>query len=93
MNVHNMIFESLIKKCHMIDDRHRAKQAQLRLRAFEISLISESKSSEVADINLATSRSLVVNFEDDSMNLSIINARKRDSLTSEEKQHRLINNL
>ena len=93
MDVHNMTFESLIEKCHMIDGRHRAKQAQSRPRAFGTPPISGPKSPGVAGTNSATSRPLAANSGGDPMDLSVTNARKRGPLTPEEKQHRLINNL
>ena len=97
IDVRELSYEGLINKCHMIDGRLRAKQAATKARNFFPAVFGTPSSKPSYGNTAAPAPRAPVSHAPSSggepMDLSITNAKKRGSLTAEEKQHRLTNNL
>ena len=96
-DVRELSYEDLISKCHMIDGRHRVKQAATKARNFSPAVFgTPSPKPSYGNTVSSAPRAPVSHTSSpggEPMDISITNAKKRGSLTAEEKQHRLTNNL
>ncbi len=96
MNVSSLNYEQLIIKCQQLNSRYRVTvQNLLKSKAVihSVSVISTVFAYLVKYATLLTDLKATISSSKNLMNLSIINMKKRDSLTLEKHQHRMINHL
>lgn len=96
VNVESLTYEELIIKCQQLNSRYRAViQSTLKSKT-NISTFVVEYAASVYAAKFPVSSSVPVTATsslEDLMNLSTINLKKRDPLTLEERQHRMINHL
>ena len=96
MNVSSLNYEQLIIKCQQLNSRYRVTvQNLLKSKAVihSVSVISTVLAYLVKYATLSAGSKATISSSRNFMNLSIINMKKRDSLTLEKHQHRMINHL
>ncbi len=96
MNVSSLNYEQLIIKCQQLNSWYRVTvQNLLKSKAVihSVSVISTVLAYLVKYATLSTDLKATISSLKDLMNLSIINMKKRDSLTLKKHQHRIINHL
>jgi len=96
MNVSSLNYEQLIIKCQQLNSRYRVTVQNLfksKAVIHSVSVISTVLAYLVKYATLSTGSKATISSSRNLMNLSIINMKKRDSLTLEKHQHRMINHL
>ncbi len=96
MNVSSLNYEQLIIKCQQLNSRYRVTvQNLLKSKAVihSASVISTVLAYFVKYATSSTGSKATISSSRDLMNLSIVNMKKRGSLTFEKHQHRMINHL
>ncbi len=96
MNVSSLNYEQLIIKCQQLNSRYRVTvQNLLKSKAVihSASVISTVLAYFVKYATFSTGSKATTSSSRDLMNLSIVNMKKRGSLTLEKHQHRMINHL
>ncbi len=96
MNVSSLNYEQLIIKCQQLNSRYRVTvQNLLKSKAVihSVFVISTVFAYFVKYATSSTGLKATISSSKNFMNLSIINMKKRDSLTLKKHQHRMINHL
>ncbi len=96
MNVSSLNYKQLIIKCQQLNSRYRVTvQNLLKSKAVihSVSVIFTVLAYFVKYATFSTDSKATISSLRNLMNLSIINMKKRDSLTLEKHQHRMINHL
>ncbi len=96
MNVSSLNYEQLIIKCQQLNSRYRVTvQNLLKSKAVihSVSVTSTVFAYLVKYATFSAGSKATISSSRDFMNLSIVNIKKRDSLTFEKHQHRMINHL
>ena len=96
MNVSSLNYEQLIIKCQQLNSRYRVTvQNLLKSKAVihSVSVISTVFAYLFKYATFLTDLKATISSSRNLMNLSIINMKKRDSLTFKKHQHRMINHL
>jgi len=96
VNVSSLNYEQLIIKCQQLNSRYRVTVQNLPKPKAVIHSASVTPTVLAYPVKYATSPAgskATTSSPKNSMNLSIINMKKRDSLTPEKRQHRMINHL
>ena len=96
MNVSSLNYEQLIIKCQQLNSQYRVTvQNLLKSKAVihSVSVISTVLAYLVKYVTLSTDSKATISSLRNLMNLSIVNMKKRDSLTFEKHQHCMINHL
>ncbi len=96
MNVSSLNYEQLIIKCQQLNSRYRVTvQNLLKSKAVihSVSVISTVFAYLFKYATFLTGLKATISSSRNLMNLSIVNMKKRDSLTFKKHQHRMINHL
>ncbi len=96
MNVSSLNYEQLIIKCQQLNSRYRVTVQNLfksKAVIHSVSVISTVLAYLVKYATLSTGLKATISSSRNSMNLLIVNMKKRDSLIFEKHQHRMINHL
>ncbi len=96
VNVSSLNYEQLIIKCQQLNSRYRATVQNLpkpKAVIHPASVIPTVSAYLVKYATSSTGSEATTSGSGDPMNLSIVNMKKRDSLTPEERQHRMVNHL
>jgi len=96
MNVSSLNYEQLIIKCQQLNSRYRVTVQNLfksKAVIHSVSVISTVLAYFVKYATFSTDSKATISSSRNFMNLSIVNMKKRDSLTLEKHQHRMINHL
>jgi len=96
MNVSSLNYEQLIIKCQQLNSRYRVTVQNLFKSKAVIHSVSVTSTVLTYLVKYATSSTgskATISSSKNLMNLSIVNMKKRDSLTLEKHQHRMINHL
>ncbi len=96
VNVSSLNYEQLIIKCQQLNSRYRATVQNLPKSKAVIhpaSVISTVPAYPVKYATPPAGSEATTSGPEDLMNLSVVNMKKRGPLTSEKRQHRMINHL
>ena len=96
MNVSSLNYEQLIIKCQQLNSRYRVTvQNLLKSKAVihSVFVISTVLAYLVKYATFSTGLKATILSSRNLMNLSIVNIKKRDSLTLKKRQHRMVNHL
>jgi len=96
VNVSSLNYEQLIIKCQQLNSRYRVTVQNLfksKAVIHSVSVTSTVLAYLVKYATLPAGSKATISGPRNLMNLSIVNMKKRDSLTFEKRQHRMINHL
>jgi len=96
MNVSSLNYEQLIIKCQQLNSQYRVTVQNLfksKAVIHSVSVISTVLAYLVKYATSPTGSEATISGSRNLMNLSIANMKKRDSLTLEKHQHRMVNHL
>jgi len=96
VNVSSLNYEQLIIKCQQLDSRYRVTVQNLfksKAVIHSVSVTSTVLAYLVKYATLPAGSKATISGSKDSMNLSVVNMKKRGSLILEKHQHRMVNHL